>query len=1055
MEIETGKMPETMVTIYSIIEKFAKETPKASAICAPKLSDLSYEELFKQIKYVGSYFQTIGINRNDRIAIVVPNGPEMAVSFLSVASYTASAPLNPAYTRNDFEFYFNDLEIKALILPEGFDSPARQVAEELKVPVIEICKDLTTGAGAFKMKKEKQDLVKKAAPANAEDVGLVLHTSGTTSKPKMVPLTNGQMCVSAKNIRGTLQLEAKDRCLNVMPLFHIHGLIGATLTSISAGASLFCSPGFDSANFFDWIKEKKPTWYTAVPTIHQAVLSLARKEGGGSVDTTLRFIRSSSASLPPTVMKELEDTFGIPVIESYGMTEASHQMASNPLPPMQRKAGSVGLAAGPDIALIDENGNLKDQGKGEIVIRGENVMNGYVNNPEANVSSFVNGWFKTGDEGKFDEDGYLFLTGRLKEIINRAGENISPREIDEVLMQHPEVKQAVAFALPHPTLGEDVGAVIVLNEGASASENELRRFCINKLADFKIPQRVLIVDEIPKGPTGKLKRIGLADLLKDKLASSFVSSSNKSESMLVEIWQDVLDVEDVGIKDNFYSLGGDSLLVMTIIAEASRVGIHLKPDDFVESPTVEELAKVVREAPVELEVSGQDSGPYPILPGQAWVLDILDKQTEDKGFTLYAELVRVHSVDINILKEVVKSLINRHEVLRVRFLKQDGEWYQELTSGSDKLPFKYFDLKEVKLKDQLKATKNGIEELQSSLSLTDGPLMQVGYFDLGEKRPSSVIIVAHHIIVDEFSTRILAADFQFAYNQAIEGKEIEFPQRNTSLMNWVSSGWKNFKNGGYDTDASFWLSTAARHKKLPYDHPDGERIGSEMFSLVKHLDSETTEKFLKNSQKVLDSRPHDVLATALALTLSEWNRGGDVNMSFLLSGRTATHEEIDLSNTIGDLFMLAPVVFDLSDVSNTKSAVEAVKKIKQSVPSGGLSYWWHRYFSQEPEVRNKLMRLDDSIWFNYWGRMPGQKKRKGSVQEDALNYAPMGHLTGMLIDSKMLMPPSWGFPLYCQVAIMDGRLFTYWMGAKNLIKEKTLQNLSTRFIEHLKTLSKG
>jgi acyl-CoA synthetase (AMP-forming)/AMP-acid ligase II len=331
----------------------------------------------------------------------------------------------------------------------------------------------------------------------------------------MVPLSHRNVCASAGNIQRTLRLEPGDVCLNVMPLFHIHGLMAAILSTLATGASVCCTPGFDALRFFAWLDQAKPTWYTAVPTMHQAILLRAKHNQEVIARARLRFIRSSSSSLPPQVLHDLEETFGVPVVEAYAMTEASHQMTSNQLPPGKRKPGTVGCAAGPEVAIMSETGaELLEQGQtGEIVIRGENVTKGYDANPEANAKAFANGWFRTGDQGVMDEDGYLTITGRLKEIINRGGEKISPREVDDVLMDHPAVQQVVTFAMPHKSLGEEVAAAVVLREGQTADEKEIRAFASERLAAFKVPRKVLIVAEIPKGATGKLQRIGLAEKL--------------------------------------------------------------------------------------------------------------------------------------------------------------------------------------------------------------------------------------------------------------------------------------------------------------------------------------------------------------------------------------------------------------------------------------------------------------------------------------------------------------------------------------------------------------
>jgi acyl-CoA synthetase (AMP-forming)/AMP-acid ligase II len=298
-------------------------------------------------------------------------------------------------------------------------------------------------------------------------------------------------------------------------LFHIHGLMAAVLATLASGASVFAAPGFDALRFFSWLELAHPTWYTAVPTMHQAILARATRNADVVANARLRFIRSSSSSLPPQVLAGLEEAFGVPVVEAYAMTEASHQMTCNQLPPGMRKPGTVGCAAGPEVAIMSETGpDLLPGGQiGEVVIRGDNVTSGYENNPQANAACFVNGWFRTGDQGVMDEDDYLTITGRLKEIINRGGEKISPREVDDVLMDHEAVQQVVTFAIPHKSLGEDVAAAVVLHEGAGADEQSIREFAATRLAAFKVPRKILILDEIPKGATGKLQRIGLADKL--------------------------------------------------------------------------------------------------------------------------------------------------------------------------------------------------------------------------------------------------------------------------------------------------------------------------------------------------------------------------------------------------------------------------------------------------------------------------------------------------------------------------------------------------------------
>ncbi|TDQ80621.1 acyl-CoA synthetase (AMP-forming)/AMP-acid ligase II [Dongia mobilis] len=501
-----------MSQFSAIAEMLSDGDAKAPAIGAPDRRDMSRGELAALARRVGADLRGIGIARRDAVAIVMPNGPEMAAAFLAVAANCVAAPLNAAYRADEFDFYLSDLDAQALILPAGAESPAREIAAKRKIRVIELAPDLAGPAGAFSLSVPAGGDVADAA--SPDDVALVLHTSGTTSRPKIVPLTQRNLMTSAGNIARTLALTPRDRSLVIMPLFHIHGLVGALLSSLHAGGSVFCPSGFNALKFFAQLDEAAATWYSAVPTMHQTVLARAKGNAEIIARRKLRFIRSSSASLPPPVMKELEATFGCPVIESYGMTEAAHQMASNPLPPAARKPGSVGIAAGPEVAIMGEDGLFLKSGEvGEIVIRGANVTPGYANNPKANAEAFRDGWFRTGDQGVMDGEGYVSLTGRLKEIINRGGEKISPREVDDVLMEHPAVAQIVTFAMPHDKLGEEVAAAVVLKDGTAATERDLREFAAQRLADFKVPKKILFLAEIPKGATGKLQRIGLAQKL--------------------------------------------------------------------------------------------------------------------------------------------------------------------------------------------------------------------------------------------------------------------------------------------------------------------------------------------------------------------------------------------------------------------------------------------------------------------------------------------------------------------------------------------------------------
>ena len=470
-------------------------------------SKLSYKDLKLFINKISKQLAGNGLSNKDRAAIVLPNGPYMASSFLAISSYMSAAPLNPSYKSEEYEFYLKDLNPKIVLVEKNSDNPVVDVAKKLKIELCEINPEKDGPSGIFNIYENETEY----SLPDENDESLVLHTSGTTSRPKIVPLTNKNIFSSAENISKSLNLSESDHCLNIMPLFHIHGLIAILASSMKAGASVCASNGFNAIKFLDLAKSEKINWYSGVPTMHQTILLRARRNSEIAKELKLRLIRSSSASLPPAVFKDLNDVFNCPVIEAYGMTEATHQMTSNPLPPKQQKAGFVGLPAGPEVCIMNENGDvLKEGEEGEVCIKGENVTLGYDNNEEANKTSFTNGWFRTGDQGYFDKEGYLKISGRLKEIINKGGEKISPLEVDNVLMDHPFIDQAVCFGYDDKMLGENIASAIIIKSGETCSENDVLEYAQEKLAKFKIPKKIFFVEEIPKGATGKLQRNVLA-----------------------------------------------------------------------------------------------------------------------------------------------------------------------------------------------------------------------------------------------------------------------------------------------------------------------------------------------------------------------------------------------------------------------------------------------------------------------------------------------------------------------------------------------------------------
>ena len=487
-----------MTTLAQVL---APNASTDNAVVIPDGPTLSYAALSDEIERVAGVLAAAGVEAGRPVSIVLANNLEFLVAFLAVARAGAiAAPLNSAYTVDEFKFFMEDADAQLAIVPPG-EHAGREAAGLLGIPTVD---GSSTGAHVVIARDGGElTLTRDVAPPSPEDVALFLHTSGTTSRPKGVPLTHRNLLTSLGNIKNTYALTPDDVAMVVMPLFHVHGLIGVALSTLNSGGSIVVPSRFSASAFWKDQASTGATWYSAVPTIHQILLM--RADDDNAPHESFRLIRSCSAALVPTVFHQLEARFGAPVLEAYGMTEAAHQMSSNLLPPGDRVPGSVGMGTGVEISIMDEAGKMVALGdRAEVVIKGANVTHGYNNNPEANAEGFTDGWFRTGDQGMMDAEGRLTLTGRLKELINRGGEKISPLEVDALLLDHPSVAEAVCFAVSDVKYGEVVQAAVVLS--GNATEADIQAFCREHMADFKVPERIYIADSLPRTATGKIQR---------------------------------------------------------------------------------------------------------------------------------------------------------------------------------------------------------------------------------------------------------------------------------------------------------------------------------------------------------------------------------------------------------------------------------------------------------------------------------------------------------------------------------------------------------------------
>lgn len=654
-------------TIDYVVRQAVKN-PDHPAIFTPDKRSITYKQLESKINNVSRKLLQSGLS-NRRIAVVLPNGPDIIISFYAISSVAVFVPLNPGYSPEEFKNYMKLLQADALLMKENSCEAARLAALELSLPLLLLHTDASSDVGGFELRCTGDPKPADSSHISQDkDLAVVLHTSGTTGKPKIVPLTHDNLNGFIENTARSFNITEKDCCINVIPLFHVYGIVSPVLSSAAVGGSIICLESFAPGEFFRILDELSPTWYAASPAIHQAVAEYAERTKTVPGRYALKLVRSGGAPLPAKVAQKLEQHFGAIVVQGYGLTETSGMGACNPPMPGKIKHNSVGIACGCEIGIIDDQHNFLSAGTiGQIVIKGTGVTAGYENDEEANARAFHNGWFATGDEGYLDGDGYLFIIGRCKEMINRGGVKISPYEVEEALLQHPDILDTAVFAVPHTGLGEVPAAMAVLKPDSNATPLQLKVFLRNKIAQFKVPAQIIIIDKIPKGSTGKIQRKQLYETVLQTYGTAFLTETrlpvkedcapgNETEKRLAAIWQQLLNIDEIGIQEDFFELGGDSLLAAILLANIeAEFAVSLPLNLIVEKRTIEQFAEFLDRKP-------NSSRTFQYL---------VPIQTEGRRPSLFC----IHAVDGDILsyRKLAAHLGNEQPVY--------GLWFNRQASG--------------------------------------------------------------------------------------------------------------------------------------------------------------------------------------------------------------------------------------------------------------------------------------------------------------------------------------------------------------------------------------
>ncbi|KGT76054.1 thioester reductase [Bradyrhizobium japonicum] len=926
--------------LEGLIAHYARVVPGRDAILAPGRPPLTYAALWEQTNNAVRELRRCGIGRSDRVAVVLPTGADAAAGVIAVAASAICVPLNPSFAADEWQRYFADLQVAALLTRADVCSASRGVAHTLGIPIIDLSVRPGAGIGAFDfLGSGTRQSVGKQPALHADNDAFILLTSGTEARPKLIPLTHGAICRSAYNAGAAVALEPQDRLLNMLPLFHAHGLISGLLTALAAGTSVVCTPGFDPAAFFGWLTEFRPTWYTAVPTIHRAVLSEARRRDHGVGKNSLRVIRSASASLPVNVLSELEAQFGVPVIETYGMTEAASQIAANPL--TRRKPGSVGQSAGAEIAIMDTEGRRLGAGeRGEITLRGPTITKGYDNDPAATEYAFRDGWFRTGDLGYLDRDGYLFIVGRIKDVIKRGGQQVAPAEVEEVLLGHPDVIEAAAFAISHQQFGEDVAAAVVRRSNAKISAQKLRNFAGDRLAKFKVPSLILFVPRIPKGPSGKIKRSELASALASTLRKAqakrdgnMVAPRSELERHLARIWTDVLELNQIGVDQDVFALGADSIKVTQTLSRVwTQLGTRLSFNDIFDAPTVAALAARIEShrdsaavAP-GLRDTSTDAGKAS-LSYQQQRIQVLSR-LDPTGYSYNVlEVVRLFGpLDVDALAASIGRIWERHEVLRSTFPHLSVKPLQIV--GKVRPRLEQLDVRPCAKSKRTAAVQRLAQETgRQTFDLEKGPLLQARLLRLDETDHALVINI-HHLITDGWSQRLFWEELRAHFAAGIKGAPTELPKLPVQYRHFAEWQRTWLATPAAEEQRRYWRTQLAGVTELPL-RTDRQR--PETWTGRGARQPLKLSRTLSRTIKSL-SRSHGVtsfmtlLATFQCL-LYRYTHHEDVAVGSVIANRN----QVDLERLMG---MFANTIVLRTDLSGDPSFSEVLRRVRQVTLSG-------------------------------------------------------------------------------------------------------------------------
>ncbi len=895
-----------------LIEVVRDNSQKMAISSTDGRPSLTYQALLDLTQAIVVQLRSLGLEPGDIVAIALDNGADFLTSILSVASIATALPLNPNQPEAEIRRYFQQLDIKAVIIANNSKSAICAVADSLNILILELNVDVTAPAGQFRLSKTSSlvqsaniiNTSKKISP-KLSDYAVLVGTSGATGQPKIISLTHESFFVSINHAAEWMQLTQSDRSLVLTPLAMLHALVRSSCPLLLKGGEVVCTPGYNPAEILDWIDRYQPSFFTAVPSMYRSILQQVNEMNWTPKKSSLRFLVTGSDKIVASEIQAVESVFSVPLIQFYGMSEVSPLPAVRGLPPEITPDGAIGKI-NPlwQVACLDEELNLLlPEQEGEIVLRG-----GYINQLvgiSQDRKSKSDDWFHTGDLGYLDSQGFLYFTGRVDNRINRGGKKIYAVDVESVLLTHPAIKAAVVFGIEDNLYGECIGAVVVLHSGHSATSESIRKFMLSQIAEFKVPDLILIEDTLPLNTFGKVKRktlaahFGLKNVLAYKKQAAinartkYIAPRTQVERDLAQIWSNLLKVDFLSIEDNFFALGGHSLLAIQMLFCIQEVfAVDLPMHSLFYSPTVAELALKIeclqqsdRADFLPLKSVLATKIPLSLAQSKFWYRDRLE---DTQAFSSMPRTLEIEgSLDIEIFDRSLQTIVERHAVLRTIIRSEDGIAYQQV-DNNHKIELKLTDLQKIsESKRKFVAYELLKQEAQKPFKLAEDYLLR---FSLSRLSPVSYIFMVnmHHIISDGFSVEIFWQELALIYSSLIERKPNPLPPLPIQYADFVHWQQQWLKGDKAQENYKYWskqLAELPTKMNLPFDRP---RTSLRLFGKGKGVFLPIDETFAKQIRNFCSIRNVTLYMTFLAiwqLLLCYYSGQKEVVVNSVISGR--------------------------------------------------------------------------------------------------------------------------------------------------------------------------